>query len=83
LNHWIAVLATAPGRERWDLPEPVLSALMNLSDYAGEMTDTDALRVKAGLKADSILKDADLMRRIKGIRRHYPKEHWWWWPERV
>jgi len=58
-----------------------LSALMNLSEVADAMTEADVQRLGALLRQSPILEDAELMRRIRGIRQDYPDDHWWWYPE--
>jgi hypothetical protein len=60
-----------------------LTALMNLSEVADAMTEADAQRLGAVLRGSPLLDDPELMRRIRGIRRDYPEDHWWWYPERL
>ena len=54
---------------------------MNLSEVAEAMTEADAQRLGAVLRGSPLLDDPELMRRIRGIRRDYPDDHWWWYPE--
>jgi len=77
VRSWIGVLSA---REWPDYGAP-LSALMNLSDYADAITEADVQRLGAVLRGSPILEDAELMRRIRGIRAEYPDDHWWWYPE--
>jgi hypothetical protein len=67
----------------WPDYSPPITALMNLSDYADAITEADAQRLGAVLRGSPLLDDPELMRRIRGIRRDYPNDHWWWYPERL
>ena len=56
---------------------------MNLSEMSDAITEADAQRLSAVLRGSPLLDDPELMRRIRGIRRDYPDDHWWWYPERL